>query len=168
MEKNSHCSYCGARFGAAASWPRRCAACGETSYLNPLPVAVVLQPVDDGLLAIRRAIPPVGRLALPGGFIDAGEPWPHAAARELREETGIEIDPATLREARVLSAPDGTLLVFGLASPLDSAALPPFTPTAETSERVVLRAATDEMAFPLHARVVREYFSGALHAVTGG
>lgn len=167
MEKNSHCSYCGARFGPAAPWPRRCAACGNTSYLNPLPVAVVLQPVDDGLLAIRRAIPPVGRLALPGGFIDAGESWQHAAARELREETGVVIGPSTLREARVLSAPDGTLLVFGLAPPLDSAALPPFTPTAETSERVVLRGATDEMAFPLHAHVVQEYFSGAPRAGSG-
>jgi ADP-ribose pyrophosphatase YjhB (NUDIX family) len=161
-EKNSHCSYCGARFDSAAPWPRRCAACAETSYLNPLPVAVVLQPVDDGLLTIRRAIPPVGKLALPGGFIDAGETWQHAVARELREETGLVIDPSTLREARVVSAPDGTLLVFGIAPPLQSAALPPFTPSTETSERVFLRAATDEMAFPLHAQVVREYFAGAL------
>lgn len=168
MEKNSHCSYCGARFDPAAPWPRRCASCGNTSYLNPLPVAVVLLPVDDGLLAIRRAIPPVGKLALPGGFIDAGESWQHAAARELREETGFEIDPGTLREARVLSAPDGTLLVFGLAPPLASATLPPFTPSAETSECVVLRAPDGEMAFPLHAQVVREYFSGALGPDIGG
>ncbi|HEX9938852.1 MAG TPA: NUDIX domain-containing protein [Longimicrobium sp.] len=162
MEKNSHCSYCGARFDQGAGWPRRCARCGSVSYLNPLPVAVLLQPVDGGLLAIRRAIPPVGRLALPGGFIDVGESWQAAAARELREEAAIDIDPATIREARVLSAPDGTLLVLGIAPPLAASALPPFTPSAETSERVVLREQTDDMAFPLHARVVREYFSGAL------
>ncbi|HET7460767.1 MAG TPA: NUDIX domain-containing protein [Longimicrobium sp.] len=164
MEKNRHCSYCGARFTDGQPWPRRCAACGNTSYLNPVPVAVVLQPVDDGLIAVRRAIPPAGRLALPGGFIDAGETWQHAAARELREETGIVIDPSTLRAARVLSAPDGTLLVFVLAPALASAALPPFTPSAEASERVIVRAASDELAFPLHAQVVREYFSGALGA----
>jgi 8-oxo-dGTP pyrophosphatase MutT (NUDIX family) len=162
MEKNSHCSYCGARFPDGAAWPRRCAACGNTSYLNPLPVAVLLQPVDDdGLVAIRRAIPPVGKLALPGGFIDVGESWWHAAARELREETGIETDASAIREVRVLSAPDGTLLVFGLAPPLPSAGLPPFTPSSETSECVILRDASDDLAFPLHAQVVREYFSGA-------
>jgi ADP-ribose pyrophosphatase YjhB (NUDIX family) len=162
MEKNSHCSYCGARFDGDAGWPRRCARCGSVSYLNPFPVAVLLQPVDGGLLAIRRAIPPVGRLALPGGFIDVGESWQAAAARELREEARIDVDPATIREARVLSAPDGTLLVFGIAPPLAASSLPPFTPSTETSERVVLREPTDDMAFPLHARVVREYFSGAL------
>lgn len=167
MQKNSHCSYCGARFAEGAPWPRRCAACGNTSYLNPLPVAVLLQPVDGGLLAIRRAIPPVGKLALPGGFIDAGERWQAAAARELREETGIRIDPDTIREASVLSAPDGTLLVFGLAPPLAAADLPPFTPSAEASERVVLREAASDMAFPLHAQVVRDYFAGALPRLTG-
>src|SRR5207244_10310646 len=93
MEKNSHCSYCGAGFADDAPWPRRCASCGNASYLNPLPVAVLLQPVDDGLLAIRRALPPVGRLALPGGYVDAGETWQAAAARELREGTGPSADP---------------------------------------------------------------------------
>jgi ADP-ribose pyrophosphatase YjhB (NUDIX family) len=166
MQKNSHCSYCGARFADGIAWPRRCSACGNVSYLNPLPVAVLLQPVDGGLLAIRRAIPPVGRLALPGGFIDVGERWQAAAARELREEAGIEIDPATIREARVLSAPDGTLLVFGIAPPLAASALPPFTPTDEASERVVLREPAHDMAFPLHAQVVSEFFAGTLRPLT--
>jgi 8-oxo-dGTP diphosphatase len=52
--------------------------------------------------------------------------------------------------------------VFGLAPPLAAAALPPFAPSAEASERVILREAADDMAFPLHAQVVREYFSGTL------
>jgi ADP-ribose pyrophosphatase YjhB (NUDIX family) len=166
MEKNSHCSYRGARFADDAPWPRRCAACGNTSYLNPIPVAVVLQPVDGGLLAIRRAIPPVGKIALPGGFIDHGESWQAAAARELFEETGIRADPAAIREARVVSAADGTLLIFTLAPPLAEADLPPFTPSAEASERVILRGVVDDMAFPLHAQAVRDFFSGALGGVT--
>jgi ADP-ribose pyrophosphatase YjhB (NUDIX family) len=162
MNKNGHCSYCGAGFADRAPWPRRCASCGNVSHLNPLPVAVLLQPVDGGLLAIRRALPPVGRLALPGGYVDAGETWQAAAARELREETGVSAAPDAIREVRVLSAPDGTLLVFGLAPPTAEDALPPFAPSAETSERVVLRGAPEEMAFALHAQVVREYFAGRL------
>lgn len=97
----------------------------EASYRNPLPVAVVLVPVDDGLLVVRRSIPPrSGLLALPGGFINHGEGWQEAGAREVEEETGLRIEPATIREFAVRSAPDGTLLVFGMAAPLRAADLP--------------------------------------------
>ena len=73
-EKNSHCSYCGAAFADAQPWPRTCTTCKETSFTNPLPVAVVLVPVGAGLLAVRRAIPPGrGQLALPGGYCSSHE-----------------------------------------------------------------------------------------------
>jgi ADP-ribose pyrophosphatase YjhB (NUDIX family) len=159
--RNSHCSYCGQRFVEGQPFPRTCAGCQRITYLNPLPVAVVLLPVDGGLLAVRRGIEPRrGRLALPGGYINLGESWQEAGARELFEETGIRIDPAEVADFRVLSAPDGTVLIFGLARPRRGADLPPFVPTEETAERVVLRGPhEEELAFPLHARVVQEFFA---------
>jgi ADP-ribose pyrophosphatase YjhB (NUDIX family) len=156
--KNSYCSYCGHPFVADQPWPRRCAHCNNVTYVNPLPVAVVLLPVDDGLLVVRRAIQPrQGQLALPGGFIELGETWQAAAARELYEEAEIKLDPQTIREFRVHSAPDGTVLIFGRAAAITAAALPPFAPTPEVSERVILTAPA-ELAFSLHTQVVTEFF----------
>ncbi|MCA9577972.1 MAG: NUDIX domain-containing protein [Polyangiales bacterium] len=159
LRKHSHCSYCGAPYPTDASWPRTCTACTKVSYLSPSPVAVVLQPIDAGVLVIRRGIEPHrGGLALPGGFIDHGEDWQSAAARELFEETGIRIDGSTVRERRVLSAPGGTLLIFGEAPPLRGADLPPFVLSHETLECLVVTEPT-QLAFDLHERVLREWFA---------
>jgi ADP-ribose pyrophosphatase YjhB (NUDIX family) len=158
-KKNSHCGYCGAPFADGQAWPRQCAACGATTFQNPLPVAVVLLPVDGGVLCIRRGIPPhVGSLALPGGYINLGESWQAAAARELDEETGIRVDPDGIGDFKTMSAPDGTVLIFGVARAVKAADLPPFEPTNETTERVVVPAPT-ELAFPLHTRALAEYFA---------
>jgi ADP-ribose pyrophosphatase YjhB (NUDIX family) len=154
--KGSHCSSCGARFAEGIGWPRVCAACQEISYRNPKPVAVLIVPADGGVVAIRRAVPPcVGQLALPGGFIELGESWQAAAARELSEETPLRVDAATIRLFAVKASADGYLLVFGVVPPIG--ALPPFTATDEASELVVLAAPT-ELAFPLHTEALREYF----------
>ena len=156
--KNSHCSYCGQPFAGDQPWPRRCEQCHNVTFQNPLPVAVLLLPVDDGLLVVRRAIQPrLGQLALPGGYIELGETWQVAAARELSEEAGITLDAQTIRNFQVHSAPDGTVLIFGLAPPVRAIDLPPFIPTAEASERVILTAPA-ELAFSLHTQVVTEFF----------
>jgi ADP-ribose pyrophosphatase YjhB (NUDIX family) len=157
--RNSHCSFCGSAYLPDQDWPRTCAGCGNISYLNPLPVAVTVLPVDDGLLVIRRDVEPRrGELALPGGFIDMGESWQQAAVRELKEETGIVVDAGDIRLFDVLSAPDGTVLIFGLAPRISSAVLPPMTPTAETTEWLVIDR-PQEMAFPLHTRIVAKHFA---------
>ncbi|CAN5841872.1 NUDIX domain-containing protein [soil metagenome] len=159
FKKNSYCSYCGQPFDVDQAWPRRCANCNNVTFVNPLPVAVLLLPVDDGILVIRRAIQPrQGLLALPGGYIEWGEAWQAAAARELYEEAGITLDPQTIHEFRVRSAPDGTVLIFGVAPNVHSADLPPFVPTGEASERVIL-AEPAELAFSLHTEAVQAFFA---------
>lgn len=162
--KHAHCSYCGSRFDEGQRWPRLCHHCGEMSFLNPAPVAVLLQPVasesGDGLLVIRRGIAPhAGKLALPGGYIDLGESWQQAAARELLEETQIEIHATAITTFDAMSAPDGTVLIFGLAPPLAEADLAPFEPSDEALERIILRETT-QLAFPLHSSACARFFGG--------
>lgn len=123
-------------------------------------MSVVVVPVERGVLVIRRNIPPVGRLALPGGFIDLGETWQQAGAREVREEAGLVIDPAGIRHARTISPPDGSVvLIFGVAQPISD--LGDWSPNAEVLERLVVDAPVD-LAFPTHTEVLRSWFAGDL------
>jgi ADP-ribose pyrophosphatase YjhB (NUDIX family) len=163
-QKHAHCSYCGQPFADAAPWPRTCAPCGNVTYRNPLPVAVTLVPVDGGLLCIRRTIEPArGKLALPGGFLEVGESWQEGCARELREETGVEISATEVTLFRLYSSSrEGLLLLFGLGPKRRADQLSAFTANEETEEMLVIHEPI-ELAFPLHTKVVREYFEQQKH-----
>jgi ADP-ribose pyrophosphatase YjhB (NUDIX family) len=161
-EPHSHCSFCGHRFDAVASWPRTCAACQNATYRNPLPVAVTLVPIEgSGVLLVRRREEPHG-LGLPSGFIELGERWQDAAAREVAEETGVSLDPATICELRVRTGNDGTLLVFATAPPVPRAALHAFRPSDEVSELVVAGGPHPDVVFALDNELLSDWFSGTL------
>jgi ADP-ribose pyrophosphatase YjhB (NUDIX family) len=164
LDVTLHCTYCGTAFVQQDGWPRTCTSCGRVTYKNPLPVVVVLLPIRDrrGLLVIRRSVagdPGFGEFALPGGYIDINDPtWQHAAARELREETGVQLPPEAFTAYRVRSAPNGTLLIFALATPVTSAELSPFKASLEISEMSVLTTPA-KLAFDLHSEAAHSWFA---------
>lgn len=70
-----------------------CPHCGKdvVMYRNPVPtVDIVIYDPERGVVLIERNNPPFG-WALPGGFVDYGETLEHAAVREAREETGLDV-----------------------------------------------------------------------------
>jgi len=158
-QRNTYCSFCGTSLPTLINFPKKCLQCTNVIYLNPLPVAVAIVPIENGILAVRRNIEPQkGLLALPGGFIEVGESWQVAAAREVYEETGLLVDSTTVILFDTLSAPDGTVLIFGLFAPHSPLQLPNFTANKETQELCIIDSAVDELAFPLHTQVMKKYF----------
>lgn len=154
------CTHCGHEFSPGQVSPKTCASCGVTSYENPVPVAVVLLPVrGQGVLTVRRGIAPhIGKLALPGGFMEKHETWQQAAVREVREETGIDILERDIALHSAASTPGGQLLVFASAAPIHPDSLIGFTPNAEVLELVVV-GPDAELAFPLHTDAMRKFFA---------
>jgi ADP-ribose pyrophosphatase YjhB (NUDIX family) len=134
-----------------------------------VPVSIVLLPVvrdgRTGLLVVRRGIEPgLGKLALVGGFLEEHETWQTGGAREMREETGVMIDAATLEPFWFVStAPKpNRVLLFSLAPPVDANALAPLAENHETLERGIVLGPgglDDVFAFPLHADAARRFFT---------
>lgn len=155
-----YCTHCGTPFPEGKTWPKKCAGCTNLTWRNPTPVSVILIPCDGRLIGIRRQnTVRAGYLSEPGGFVTSGETWQEAGAREVKEETNIDIDPSTISLYDTVSTPDGgTILIFGLAPEIEKSALPEFIPNHEASERVFLEADTP-LAFPIHEIITKRYFS---------
>jgi len=73
--------------------PRQvCVACGRVHYHNAKPCAGALVVRDGRVLLVKRAIQPfLGRWDIPGGFLEEDEHPEAGAVREVREETGLEV-----------------------------------------------------------------------------
>lgn len=88
-----YCSCCGALTEAVhGGQGKRCTACAYEHFPHIHPCIIVLVKRGNKLLLTRKAEWPAGRYGLVAGFLDFGESLEECVIREVREETGIEIE----------------------------------------------------------------------------
>ena len=90
-----YCPVCGSsHFEINNFKSKHCMDCGFTYYANSCSATAAFIINDDNeLLVVRRAKEPAkGTLDLPGGFVDMEETAEMGMCREIKEETGLDVD----------------------------------------------------------------------------
>ena len=90
----THCPECGSdHFEINDEKSKRCTSCGFVYYFNPssATVAFILNERNELLVCRRAKEPAKGTLDLSGGFVDCCETAEEGVAREVLEETGLQV-----------------------------------------------------------------------------
>lgn len=91
------CPKCGSsQFIVNNEKSKKCQTCGFVYYFNPssATVAFILNNKGELLVSERAKEPAKGTLDLPGGFIDMNETAEEGIIREVKEETGLDVEEA--------------------------------------------------------------------------
>ena len=128
-----------------------CQHCGYVRYSNPKVGAGVVAERDGRILLIRRNHEPMmGKWSFPSGFVDGGEVVEEAAAREAREEAGVEVRIDSL--LGVYSTAGDPVVFVAYAATVTSGEPTPGDEAYEVS--LFAPDALPELAFPHDQRIV--------------
>ncbi|NCC09859.1 MAG: NUDIX domain-containing protein [Bacteroidia bacterium] len=98
LSQFNYCPKCGSdNFHIHNEKSRKCADCHFVYYFNAsaATVALILNEKRELLVCRRAKDPAKGTLDLPGGFVDMYETAEEGVRREVKEETGLEIEKST-------------------------------------------------------------------------
>jgi len=126
-------------------------------HKSPLLTVDAIIEVEGGIVLIKRKNPPHG-WAIPGGFVDYGETIEDAVCREMKEETGLDID--LVRQFHTYSDPKRdprhhTVTTIFIAT---AQGRPKADDDAEEAEVFTRDTLPEDMAFD-HRQVLEDYFS---------
>jgi ADP-ribose pyrophosphatase YjhB (NUDIX family) len=136
-----------------------CQACAFVFYLDPKVATGVILPLDGGIVLVQRAIPPsYGKWVFPGGYVDRGETPEHAAAREAKEECGLDVKITRL--VGLYAYPGNSVILTVYAGEVTGGALA----IDDESLAVQIFAPRDipwpDLAFPSTSEALRDYLTG--------
>lgn len=108
-----HCGRCGAPTESRrAGHERACLACGAEFFPRIDPAIIVLVTDSARCLLGRQASWPKGRYSTIAGFVEHGETLEAAVAREVREETNIEVRAIRYQSSQPWPYPGSLMLGF--------------------------------------------------------
>jgi NAD+ diphosphatase len=112
-ERHRYCGVCGAPTASAeAGHVRACSACDVRHFPRVDPAIIVLVADDARCLLGRQGSWPPGRYSTIAGFVEPGESLEDAVRREIREETGIEVDEVGYHSSQPWPFPSSLMLGF--------------------------------------------------------
>jgi NAD+ diphosphatase len=166
--RHRYCGSCGARtVPRDAGHAMSCPDCGAQAFPRIDPAIIVL--VSDGSRALlgRQASWPAGRYSTIAGFVEPGESLEDAVAREVREETAIEVHGVRYHSSQPWPFPSSLMLGFEAAAATDRISCPDgeledarwFEPEDLAAGRVLLPPETS-----ISFRLIRDWYA----RVTGG
>jgi NAD+ diphosphatase len=111
--RHPHCAVCGHTTDIdEAGFVRRCPNCGAEHHPRTDPVVIMLVHDGDRALLGRNANWPEKRYSALAGFVEPGESLEEAVAREVREETSVEVDEVVYRSSQPWPFPASLMLGF--------------------------------------------------------
>ena len=156
----SHCVTCGSPTKARdvdGQMRPVCTACGQVTYLDPKLAVAVLIARDDRVLLGKRGpgTREPGKWSFPAGFVERGERVERAAAREAREETGLDV---TIGDLIGLYSSDGEPVVLAVYA-ATAAVGDPVAGDDLTEVGWFSTAALPELAFPRDQHIMEKWLS---------
>ena len=96
MEQPQFCEQCGARLSKKKVDHKvrpHCNSCGFIVFEDPKVAVAVLVQIKNKLVLVKRDINPyIGHWSFPSGYVDRSENVESEAIREVREETGLDVE----------------------------------------------------------------------------
>ena len=135
----------------------KCPHCGGEVpvHKNPVPTVDIIIEIEDKIVLIERKNPPFG-WALPGGFVDYGESFETAAAREAEEETGLKVQG--LRQFHTYSDPNRDARLHTASTVyIGQADSPPTAGDDAARAELFTEDNLPTLAFD-HAKILADYF----------